>query len=131
MALLRFSKRSFCNWTPADYITDRITPIIAVNPGDVVGGAFMYIPTAFSGSGSDASLEIGDGVDPNGYMTTTNTGATAAGLKQGTGAYLTEVPGHLYTVADTVDVNFIADSGGLATAGTLDLYIYVANVDPH
>ena len=131
MALLRYSKRSFCNWEPASYTTDEIFKAVAVNPGDVVGGAFMYITEVFNGSGADATLEVGDAADPNGYMTTTNTGCTSAGLKQGTGAYLTESPGHLYTVADTIDINCITDTSNDGTTGICDLYLYVANVDPH
>jgi hypothetical protein len=64
-------------------------------------------------------------------MTTTNTGATSTGLKQGTGAYLTEIPGHLYSVADTVDINCITDTSNDGTQGIIDLYLYVADVDPH
>lgn len=126
MALLRFSQRSFCNWTPKSYETDEIFQAIAVNPGDLVGGAIMDVRTVFDGSGADATLEVGDGVTSAGFMTTTNTGATTAGLKQGTGAYLTEVPGHLYTVADTIDINCITDSSNLGSAGTVDIYVYVA-----
>lgn len=131
MALLRFSKRSFCNWEPKDYELGEVFQAIAVSPGDVVGGAFMYITEAFDGTGTDATLKVGDAADPNGYMTTTNTGATSTGLKQGTGAYLTEIPGHLYAVADTVDITFVADTSLDGTTGICDLYLYVADVDPH
>ena len=131
MALLRYSKRSYCGWEPSNYTVDEISPVFAVNPGDVVGGAFMYITEAFNGGGADATLELGDAADRNGYMTTANTACTSTGLKQGTGAYLTECPGHLYTVADTIDINCITDTSNFGTAGICDAYIYVADVDPH
>ena len=131
MTLMRFSKRSYCNWKPKNYATDEIFQAIAVNPGDVVGGAFIHINEAFGGTGGDATLEVGDGADSNGYMTTGNCGATSTGLGQGAGAYLTEAPGHLYTVADTVDINCITDTSNLATTGICDLYIYVADVNPY
>lgn len=131
MAQFRFARKSYLNWEPVNYQIDEIFKAIAVNPGDVVGGAFCRIAEVFDGTGTDATIEVGDAADRNGFITTTNSGCTAAGLKQGTGAYLTEVPGKLYTVADTIDINCITDTSRDGSTGIIDLWVYVADVDPH
>jgi len=131
MAFLRFSKRSYSNWEPASYVTDEIKTIINVAAGDVVGAAFMRITEAFNGGNSDATLELGDGSDTNRFITTTNSACTATGLKQGTGAGLTEMPGYMYAGTDTIDINCITDTANDATTGIVDSWIFVAKADPH
>jgi hypothetical protein len=132
MALLKFSKRSRSNWTPASYSTDEIATVINVDVGDVVGAAFLRVRAAFNGSNADATMELGDGSDRNRFITTTEADVVNTGLKQGVGAGFTNTgQGYLYTAADTVDINLITDTANDGTTGEVDAWIYVAHADPH
>lgn len=90
---------------------DTVTFQIPVKAGEVVDNVGVKLVTAFddSGSGDELNVEVGDGADPNGYITSAqlhvdateisyvaNTGALSIG---GSGAR-----GKLYTADDTVDI---------------------------
>ena len=64
------------------------------------------VKLVLAAAGTDSTMELGDGSDTNGYVTTTNldleTGSVGD-LFDGTGAYFADA-GKLYTVKDTIDV---------------------------
>lgn len=129
MAQLIFRQRSKYGWEPADYATDEIFTAIAVNVGDIVAGGFMRITEAFDGGNADATLELGDGGSTARYLATTDITVGTTGLYGG--ANLATVPGHLYTAADTVDINCITDTANDGSTGICDAWIYVAQAYPH
>lgn len=129
MAELIFRKRSKRGWEPSNYATDEIFTFANVGVGDVCAGAFMRVTEAFNGGNGDATLEVGDGDSTARYLATTDTTCTSTGLKYG--ANLATVPGHLYTSADTVDINCITDTANDATEGICDVWIFVAQAYPH
>jgi hypothetical protein len=90
---------------------DTATFTIPVLAGEFIEGVGVKLVTAFddSGAGDELNVEVGDGADPNGYITSAqihvdateissvaNTGALVVG---GSGAR-----GKLYTANDTVDI---------------------------
>lgn len=134
MAYLRYSKRSRSNWTAANYLADETSTVMNVAVGDVVGPAFWRVRTAFDGGNGDATLALGDAVDPDRFITTANTDASNTGFGMGTGGsgstYLA-IGQHLYTTADTIDVTFTKDDGDDGAVGIADFWVYVAKADPH
>ena len=128
MSELKIYKRSRTAWTPVSYTANETATIIAVAAGDLVLACFARVRVAFDGTSPDIS--IGDGSSVNRFMTTTNVGVTATGLKRGTGAGFTETLGYLYTAADTIDITFTAATGS-PTVGTIDVWCYIAKIDPH
>ena len=134
MAYLRYSKRSRSNWVAANYLADETSTVLNVAIGDVVGPSFGRVRVAFDGTNSDATLALGDAVDPDRFITTTNSDASNTSLFMGTGGsgstYLA-IGQHLYTTADTIDVTFTKDDGDDGAVGTADFWVYVAKADPH
>ena len=128
MAQLIFRQQSRYAWEPTDYATNEIFTMFSCAVGDVVGGAFMRITEVFNGTTGDPTLELGDDGSTARFMTTSNTGATALGVKEGTA--LATVPGYLYTTANTVDVNYVEDTTTDTTEGICDVWIYVAQAYP-
>jgi hypothetical protein len=129
MAQLIFRQRSYYGWEPADYATDEIFTAINVGVGDIVAGGFMRITEAFDGGSADATLELGDGGSTARYLATTDITVGTTGLYGG--ANLATALGHLYTAADTVDINCITDTNNDGTTGICDAWIYVAQAYPH
>lgn len=132
MAELRYFRRSRSNWTPASYSADETAQIIPVAAGDLIGPHYGLMRTAFDGTGG-RTMSLGDGGDVDRFMTT-----TIGDLSQAAGTYLIGVGGsgstyaaigrHLYTAADTIDIVFVAATGGSPTAGAVDIWLYIAKV---
>jgi hypothetical protein len=133
MAYLQWQKRIICrDWEPTNYAASTETDTMAnVSVTDLVGAAFTYISESFNGSNSDAKVEVGDGVDPNRFITSTNSDAVNTGLKQGTGAGFAACPGYLYTAADTIDIKYTEDTGTDTTTGICDVWVYIAHGIPY
>ena len=125
MAELKIYKRSKTNWTPVTYAANETFTMFNVAIGDLVLACFARVRTAFDG---DVAIAVGDDGDVDRFMTTTNVGATSTGLKRGTGAGFTETLGYLYTAANTIDITYTSTTG---TVGALDVWCYIAKVDPH
>ena len=135
MSMLNFFQRSRTHWTPAAYGTDETTALFNVAAGDLIGSVFGLMRVAFDGTGG-RTASLGDGDDTDRFMTT-----TVGDLSQAAGTFLVPLGGsgsnylalgrHLYTAADTIDIVFVAATGGSPTAGAVDLWMYVAKVSPH
>jgi hypothetical protein len=105
------------------------TYTIPVKAGTFVHDIGTFVTTAFTTSGSNASLAIGDGNSAAGYMATTDTAlqtidtvvtrASTSGEAYATGEY--------YSVDDTIDFVFVAASAG-ATAGKVKGFVVMSNV---
>lgn len=131
MAFIHIRERSVSNWTPASYASNETANILPAHVGEVIIGAFIRVRTAFDGTNGDATISVGDDGDVDRFITTANSAITATGLKKGTGAGLTETPGYLYTTANTIDITFVADTGGDGAAGSVDVWVWYAKADPH
>ena len=132
MSFLNFVRHDVI-WTPDSYTANSVEPIINVHAGDVVGLILCRTVTAFDGSGTAAIFELGDGDDVDRYVDggeleeTSTSAATsfirAAGASGG-GYVLYRT--HLYTAADTIDVNFTAATGADGTAGRVHISVWIA-----
>ena len=131
MAELKFYKRSRTGWTPTSYTVNQTFQMWNVAVGDLVGPLFVRVRVAFDGT--SPSFSIGDGDAVARFMTTTEAGAETTGLKIGRGvsggSYILDGK-YLYTAADTIDITFTAATGS-PTVGTIDVWAYIAKVDPH
>ena len=135
MAELRFFQKTRTNWAPATITVGETATLFNVHPGDLIGPMFVYIRTAFDGTGG-RTITVGDGNDVDRFM-----GTTVGDISQAAGTYLTAIGAtassdylligrYLYTAADTIDVVFVAATGGSPTTGNLDFWYYSARVAP-
>lgn len=76
-----------------------------VEAGVRVISASMRILVA--AAGGSVAYGVGDGTDVDGYITDADMAETAAGLKNGTGAFLVTAGGKLYTADDTIDLDIV------------------------
>ena len=97
--------------TLADDATKTFT--YAIPAGSLVTKCSAKLITAFddSGSGDELNVEVGDGDDPNGYLTSAalHTDQTEITYVANTGALLDNENGKVYTAADTIDILFTPD----------------------
>ena len=97
--------------TLADDATKTFTYVIPA--GSLVTKASAKLVTAFddSGGGDELNVEVGDGDDPNGYITSANlhTDQTEITYVANNGALLDNENGKVYTAADTIDIKFSPD----------------------
>ena len=97
--------------TLADDATKTFT--YAIPAGSLVTKCSAKLVTAFddSGSGDELNVEVGDGADPNGYLTSAalHTDQTEITYVANTGALLDNENGKVYTAADTIDILFTPD----------------------
>jgi hypothetical protein len=130
MSFVHFRQRTKTAYVPANYNANEIVTVIAVGVGDLVTGAFGQVRTAYDGT--TPLIEVGDGSDRNGYVTSTNADVGNTGLKVGTGAYLASAPGaQLYTAADTVDINYTIGATDSGEVGESDWWVWYTRVSPH
>lgn len=99
--------------TLADNATHTIT--YAVPVGAHVRNVGRKIVTAFTDSGSGAQLNVvvGDGVDPDGYLSNfaAHSSQTRVAYQANTGALIDNENGKVYTAADTIDILFTPGTG--------------------
>lgn len=133
MTQLNWRRRSVSNWTPASYTANETTAIMSVEPGDVAGLVIVRTRTVFNGSGTDAIITIGDGGDVDRFVADGDVDEVTAGLYKalgGSGSSYAALGTHLYTVADTIDIVFTANTAGTRTTGAFDIDVYIAKVVP-
>lgn len=129
MAMLNWRWRSKSNYTPASYTAGETAALMSVMAGEAVNLCVARTRTAFNGAGTDAILIVGDDGDTDRLLEDTNMDETTAGLYLGLG--LTKLNGpHLYTVDNTIDVVFTANTSGTRNAGAADFRVLVARLDP-
>ena len=87
---------------------DTATFTVPVGAGQAVVGVGVKLITAFtdSGSGDELAVEVGDGSDANGFITTADLHASQTEISYvyNTGAYIDTETSKLYLVADTLDI---------------------------
>ena len=135
MAKLNWYQKSKTNWAPAAIASDETANLFSVHPGDLIGPMFVYIRTAFDGTGG-RTITLGDDGDVDRFMTT-----TTGDISQAVGTYIQAVGGvgsnylliaqHLYVAANTIDLIFVAATGGAPSTGNLDIWYYASRVIPH
>ena len=121
-------------YTPPSYASNSVDEIVSVSVGDVVGLITARTIAAFNGTGTAAIIELGDDGDADRYIdggeldeeTAGNFGRAIGASGGGYVLYRT----HLYTTANTIDVNFTADTNGDDTAGSVEFNIWIARVRP-
>lgn len=105
------------------------TYTIPLPAGTFVHNIGTFVSEAFTTSGSNASLEIGDGDGASGYMATTDTVLqtidTVVTLASGAGE--AKATGDYYPTDDTLDFTFVAATAG-ATAGKVVGWVRLSNV---
>ena len=132
----------FVNWmtktiqyTPSTYASNVVDPVFSVSAGMVIGPIFVRTIAAFNGTGTAAIFELGDGDDPDRYVDGGELDEETAGnfvraIGASGGGYVLYRT-HLYTAADTIDVNYTADTNGDDTAGSVEIIIWYARVRPY
>ena len=91
-----------------------VYPMFNIPAGTRVIQVDEYITTGFDGTAPE--ITVGDGVDPDGFITAAGHAEANAGINAGTGAYhAANAFGKLYTAADTVDITFTGSAN--ATVG--------------
>jgi hypothetical protein len=118
------------DWSPAAVGANETTPLFSLRAGARVLAAWCRVLTAWAGA-TTPTFTLGDGADPDGYITDANANEEAAGAYDGTGAFIaTPNQGKLYTADDTVDVDYVAGATPGATLGKVRFYILVLQGDP-
>ena len=131
MALLQFNKRSRQAWVPASYTANETANIFRFAAGDLIFVGMSRVRVAFDGTSPSASF--GDSGDTDRFFNTTDYTIATTGLYQatgGSGSVYAAIGRHLYTTATTLTLTFTAATGS-PTVGSLDVWFYVAKVDPH
>lgn len=129
MSQLNWRPRTRSNWTPASYTageTDELFPVMA---GEAAGLCTVRTRTVFNGSGTAAIIIIGDDGDTDRMLEDGNCDETTVGLYLGLGVSKLNGP-HLYTVNNTIDVVFTANTAGTRTTGAIDVHVWIARLDP-
>lgn len=130
MALMR-TKWVTASFTPASYTADETTAVLQVSAGDMIEHVSIQTVVAFNGSGTDAIVALGDGVDPDRYIKAGDVTEQTAGFYPGTGGsgsdYLL-IGEHVYTVDDNIDLVFTANTSGGRTAGEFKVFAAKTNV---
>ena len=133
MPYLNWQKRTVL-WTPDSYTADSVEAVFNVEASDVVGLILCRTATVFNGSGTDAIFELGDSGDVDRFLDAGEIDETTAGnfvrAIGATGGGYVLYRTHLYTAADTIDVNFTANTAGTRTTGTIEIIAYIAKVRP-
>jgi len=86
-----------------------VAEVVTIPAGTHVQQVFVEVLTV---DDTGHKFEVGDGTDPNGYVTATEGAADALATIRGNGAYVDATAagvGKLYTAADTIDV--LANTG--------------------
>lgn len=105
--------------------------------GDRVRLIGTKVTTAFdfSDTGIDSlTAEVGDGVDPNGYLVAQQTAVDGTEIIYKTDEGAAWVGGHAYNAADTVDLTLTAATGGSpllseCTSGEMELYFQLVSLN--
>lgn len=116
-----FKRQMVIDWTDIVALTipadgDTVTFTIPVSAGEEVTRVGVRLVDAFddSGGGDELNVEVGDGADANGYITTAalHTDQSEITWVSDTGAFITGGAanrGKLYVVDDTVDILITPD----------------------
>src|SRR3990172_2897698 len=133
MAFLNWQKRTVL-YSPPSFTANSVDAVFNVEAGDCVGPIFVRTATVFNGSGTDAIFELGDSGDVDRFVDAGEIDETTAGdfvraIGASAGGYVDHRT-HLYTAADTIDVNFTANTAGTRTTGTIEIIAYIAKVRP-
>lgn len=89
----------------------------------------------FSDTGiTSLGLEVGDGVDPNGYLVAQELAVDGTEIDYKTSEGAAWEAGHAYNAADTVDATFTAANGGSpllseTTSGEVEIYFRVYSLN--
>ena len=124
--------------TLADRATKTFTYVIPA--GSLVTKVSAKLVTAFndSGSGDDLTITVGDGSDPDGFLTVNDihTDTSPMTYAANTGAYIDNENGKVYTAADTIDMLFSPDTDNDApyslnelTAGEIKLKFEICDLN--
>ena len=123
--MLTTLRRSF---TPTDRTVNETTALFDVPRGARVVWASAE-KNVLAAAGTGSTMTLGDGVDPDGYVTSTEldlgTG-TRDDLIDGGGAYFDSSGGKLYSTPDTVDVVYTASGTPGATTPRVTFAIALA-----
>lgn len=129
---LKFYRRDKL-WRPASYVANSVEAVFAVNPGDLVGLITCRTVQAFDGTGTAAKFELGDGDDndrfvDDGELEETSISAATSWVRAigATGGGYVLYRNHLYTAADTIDVNFTCATGNDGTTGRVMISAWIA-----
>ena len=134
----------FVNWMtktvryrPSTLNASVVDPIFRAEAGMVIGPIFARTTVAFDGTGTAATVALGDGDDVDRYLdegeldeeSISSATAFVRAIGATGGGYILYRT-HLYTAADTIDVNFTADTNADSTVGEVTFVIWFTRVWP-
>ena len=118
--------------TTADLDASASTQTITktVKAGAQVRGVAFKLHTAFSGHGATLKLDVGDGVDPDGFIDNNELHASGTTLNYGP-AIDGVMLGKAYSADDTIDILFTLNTGNVSqlTAGEVEIFFNIINLD--
>ena len=120
-------------WTPNSYTANSVEEVFNVGVGDMVGIILVRTVVAFNGTGTAAIFELGDDGDVDrfldaGELEEESISAATSFVRAigATGGGYILYRNHLYTAANTIDVNFTAATGADGTAGAVMIKAAIA-----
>jgi hypothetical protein len=126
-----FTRGTFVTETVVAYNSSSPVTLLDVDDGYVIVWVYAKVTTAWDGTGT---VNLGDGGDPDGYMSNAKLDLTNTGWRGGSlddlGAFMDEDVGsaepdtvprhHIYSGADTVDATVVQ---GTTTQGAMTVYV--------
>jgi len=118
--------------------TTETVEAISLPINSVVTQVAFVLDTEFDGGAtSELTIQVGDGTDPNGYITAKSVHADATSVATGIvdGAYLNDgttnntVNGKQYAAADTLDVLFTATGANVSVLTAGQVRVIVSYID--
>ena len=133
MSVLEWQRHDII-WTPNSYTANSVEEVLNVAVGDLVGLIICRTTTAFDGTGTAAKFELGDDGDADRYVddgeleeTSVSAATSIIRAAGASGGGYVLYRSHLYTTANTIDVNFTAATGADGTTGAVQISIWVAH----
>lgn len=136
MAFVNWQWITVRKWEPANRNADAgMTAIKSVDAGTILGPGFARVNVPFNGTDTDAEVTLGQASDVDTFLVAAGIDEyTAAGplhMAGGGSTTYSAIGMWLFTAADTIDVNYTADTTPNGTQGDFDFWWMIAKVDPH
>ena len=112
--------------------TTETIELLTAPAGGVVRKVAFRVNTAFDGGvTSTMTLQVGDGVDPNRYVTAQVVHVDGTEILSWIESNATDSAPYSYVAADTVDALFTATGANVSvlTAGDMDIYVQIFDLD--
>ncbi len=118
-------KRHSYSFKPVAYASSEVRVIMGVKRGTFVRAVAVRIGEAFNGT--TPTISVGDDTDDEGFVAMADITIGTPELYAGYGVYFSGINGKIYTVDDTIDLDYIYNTG--TTTGFCTVYILHAAIE--